>query len=320
MRNIFAREVEKMMGEDKDIVFMTAECGFNVVEPIAEKYPDRFYNLGIAEQSLVGTAAGVALQGMKPVAYTMAAFLSMRAYEQIRVDVAYQNLPVVLASVIPGLGYGNSGPTHHSIEDAALMRVLPNMTVVYPSCAMDVIAAAHQLIGCGRPCYIGLGRAPADYCATYLETDFKVGKAIQVRDGHDAAILANGVMVSNAVKAAEILQTEGLSVRVINMHTIKPLDVECIERSIAECGVLITVEESSVIGGLGGAVAEYLAERREKNYQFRRLGIPDTYGEVIGTQAFMQKKYQIDAEGIARKIRELCDGRSEREISKLEKP
>jgi len=305
MRNIFVREIEKMMQEDERIVFLTAECGFRVVEPLQEKYPERFYNLGIAEQSLVGTAAGMALRGFRPVAYTMAMFLTMRAYEQIRVDIAYQKMPVILAGVIPGLGYGNSGPTHHSIEDAAIMRVLPNMTVVYPSCAVDVTASVHQLFCEQKPCYIGLGRVPLDYEAPYGEDAFKVGEAICVRDGTDIALLTYGIMVSNAVKAAKILQTQGISVRVINMHTIKPLDTACIDQAVRECGVIVTAEEESVIGGLGGAVAEYLAEQEHKNYRFKRIGVPDTYGDRIGTQQFMQKIYKLDADGIVDQIKEI---------------
>ena len=309
MRNIFVKEIENLMEHDEKIVFLSAECGFNVVESLQEKYPERFYNLGIAEQSLVGTAAGVSLRGLKPVAYTMAMFLSMRAYEQIRVDVAYQQLPVILAGVIPGLGYGNSGPTHHSIEDAAILRVLPNMTIVYPSCKTDVIAATHQLLSLGKPSYIGLGRAPLDYQESYGISDFTIGKALQIRDGKDAAVFTYGALLPNVVKAAEILEKKGFSIKIINMHTLKPLDTDCIDRVMSECKILISAEEESIIGGLGGAMAEYLAEKQNKNYIFKRMGIPDTYGNVIGTQAYMHKMYHIDAHSIAERIVELCEER-----------
>lgn len=303
MRNIFVKEVEKMMEYNKEIVFLTAESGFSVVESLQAKYPDRFYNLGIAEQSLVTTATGVALRGLKPIAYTMAMFLSMRAYEQIRVDVTYQNIPVILAGIIPGLGYGNAGPTHHSIEDAAILRVLPNMTVMYPSCEIDVIAATHQIIDYGKPCYIGLGRNPANYKANYDESAFTIGKAIRIRDGKDVAIITYGSVLPNVVKAAELLETQGIIARIINMHTIKPLDTKCIEEAINDCGVIITAEEESIIGGLGGAVAEFLAELDNKDYRFKRLGIPDTYGETTGSHTYMQRLYHIDAEGIANSVR-----------------
>lgn len=304
MRNIFVNEIHKQMQKQENVIFLTAECGFNVVEEIERDFPERFYNTGIAEQSLVGTAAGACLRDFKPVAYTMAMFLTMRAYEQIRVDVAYQKLPVLLAGVIPGLGYGNSGPTHHVIEDAAIMRVLPNMTVVYPSCEEDVRAAARQGLAMKTPCYIGLGRAPADYRAPYQESEFQIGKAICVREGNDVAIISYGATLPNAVAAADILEKDGIRARVINMHTIKPLDTEAIDQAEADCGCVITVEEENIIGGLGGAVAEYLAEHDNRRCRFKRLGIPDTYGDVIGTQAYLQELYGIDAGGIAKQIKE----------------
>lgn len=307
MRNIFANEINHQMRKREDVVFLTAECGFGVVESIEREFPERFYNLGIAEQSLVGTAAGISLRGLRPVAYTMAMFLTMRAYEQIRVDVAYQNLPVLLAGVIPGLGYGNSGPTHHVIEDAAIMRVLPNMTVVYPSCEADVRAAARQGLTMSGPCYIGLGRAPGNYQAPYTEADFQIGKSILVRDGRDAAIISYGPTLPNAAAAADLLEKDGIHVRVINMHTIKPLDTEAIRQAVSDCGLILTVEEENIIGGLGGAVAEYLAEQSGQKYRFKRIGIPDTYGDVIGSHGYLQKLYGIDADGIAKQVRECLE-------------
>lgn len=304
MRNIFVHEVNQQMRERGDVIFLTAECGFNVVEPIEQEFPERFYNVGIAEQSLVGTAAGLCLRGLKPVAYTMAMFLTMRAYEQIRVDVAYQNLPVLLAGVVPGLGYGNSGPTHHVIEDTAIMRVLPNMTVVYPSCEADVRAAARQGLSMSGPCYIGLGRASKDYHAPYSETAFQIGKAICVREGRDVALISYGPALPNTVAAADLLEKDGVHVRVINMHTIKPLDVAVIQQAATDCGLIMTIEEENIIGGLGSAVAEYLAEHGGQKCRFKRIGVPDTYGEVFGSHSYLQKLFGIDADGIARQVKE----------------
>lgn len=304
MRSIFVDEIKRIMRDDQAVVFLTAECGFNVVEGLAAEFPERYYNLGIAEQSLVGTAAGVALRGLKPIAYTMAMFLTMRAYEQIRVDVAYQDLPVILAGVVPGLGYGNSGPTHHSIEDAAIMRALPNMTVVYPGNEVDVRAAAHQALELARPCYIGLGRAPAGMDIPYTADRFRIGKAIRMTEGMDAAVLAYGAMLPEAMKAAKMLQNEGVGLRVYNMHTIKPLDSDTIEEAANETGVIFTLGEENTVGGLGGAVAEYLAENNSVKCRFKRLGIPDTYGTATGRQAWLHQYYGIDAESVAAAVRE----------------
>lgn len=305
MRNIFVDEVRRVMREDKRVVFLTAECGFNVVEGLESEFPERFYNLGIAEQSLVGTAAGVALRGLRPIAYTMAMFLTMRAYEQIRVDVAYQNLPVILAGVIPGYGYGNSGTTHHSIEDAAIMRVLPNMTVVYPGCETDVRTAVHQALKLNSPIYIGLERAPVGMVDPYSADSFQIGRAIQMTTGSDAAIFAYGAMLPVALHASDLLARDGVYLRVYNMHTVKPLDEETIECAARECGVLLTLEEQNIIGGLGGAVAEYLAEHDEIRCRFKRLGTPDTYGNATGSQAWIHKQFNIDAVGVSAEIREI---------------
>lgn len=299
MRNIFVNEIQQIMREDPDVVFVSAECGFNVVESLAAEFPNRFYNTGIAEQSMVGTVAGMALRGLKPVGYTMAMFLTMRAYEQIRVDVAYQNLPVVLAGVIPGYGYGNSGTTHHSIEDTAILRVLPNMTVVYTSCETDVRAAARQAVNYGKPIYIGLGRNNPNYQPEYSQTDFQIGKAIRLTDGRDAAIFATGVMLTEAMGAYDILKEKGINISVYNMHTVKPLDVDAVKAAAEECGVIYTLEEENVIGGLGGALAELIAESDDIHCRFKRFGVPDTYGQGSGSIAWLRKQAGIDDQSIA---------------------
>ena len=302
MRNIFVNEMQQIMREKENVVFLSAECGFNVVEGLAAEFPDRYYNTGIAEQSLIGTAAGVALRGLTPVAYTMAMFMTMRAYEQIRVDVAYQNLPVILAGVIPGYGYGNSGTTHHVIEDTAILRVLPNMTVVYTSCETDVRAAARLAVEYGKPIYIGLGRNNPKYSVDYSVADFKIGKAIQLTDGNDAALFATGVMVQEAMEVQRLLSEKGINISVYNMHTVKPLDVAAIAEAGNRCGTIYTLEEENVIGGLGGAVAEVIAERDDIDCRFKRFGVPDTYGEASGSIAWLRKQAGIDAQSVAAEI------------------
>ena len=302
MRNIFVNEIQQIMREDSDVVFVSAECGFNVVEGLAAEFPDRYYNTGIAEQSMVGTVAGMALRDLKPVGYTMAMFLTMRAYEQIRVDIAYQNLPVVLAGVIPGYGYGNSGTTHHSIEDTAILRVLPNMTVVYTSCETDVRAAARLAVNYKKPIYIGLGRNNSDYQPGYSQRDFQFGEAIRLTDGKDAALFATGVMVPEAMSAYQKLKAKGIHISVYNMHTVKPLDTQTVRKAAEESGVIYTLEEENVIGGLGGAVAEFLAESDDIHCRFRRFGVPDTYGRGSGSISWLRKQAGIDAESVAGRI------------------
>jgi transketolase len=307
MRTIFVDEVKKIMHEDDRVVFLMSECGFSVTESLEKEFPARFYNTGIAEQSLVGTAAGIALRGLRPIAYNMAMFLTMRAYEQIRVDVCYQNLPVVLAGVGPGLGYGAAGTTHHSIEDTAIMRVLPNMTIVFPSNELDVRQAVRQIIALGTPCYIGLGRAPKQFNIPYPADMFQIGKAIQMTEGKDAAIFAYGTMIPVAMDAAALLKQEGILLRVYNMHTIKPLDENTIRQAADECGVIFSLEEESVIGGLGGAIAEYIAEKDDIQCRFRRIGIPDLYLDSAGSYPWLLKQFGLDPASVADKVKKVLN-------------
>jgi transketolase len=308
VRTIFVDELTKIAREDKRIVFLMSECGFSVTEHFEEEFPGRFYNTGIAEQSLVGTAAGVALRGLRPIAYNMAMFLTMRAYEQIRVDVCYQNLPVILAGVGPGLGYGAAGTTHHSIEDVAIMRVLPNLTIVFPACELDVRQAARQAVALGRPCYIGLGRAPRQLTVPYSADMFQIGKAIRMTEGNDAAVFAYGSMIPIAIDAADLLKKEGLVLRVYNMHTIKPLDKDAIDEAVRDCGVIFSLEEENIIGGLGGAIAEYIAEKDGIQCRFRRLGIPDMYLDKAGSYSWLLKQFGLDAGGIVKSIKSVVQG------------
>lgn len=305
MRSIFVDEIAKISEQDERIVFLMAECGFSVVEKYADRFPERFYNLGIAEQSLVGTAAGMALRGLRPIAYTMAMFLTMRAYEQIRVDVAYQNLPVILAGVGPGIGYGAAGITHHAIEDLAIMRALPNMHIVFPGNEIDVRACANQAVELGKPIYIALARNPQKLEVPYSAACFKIGKAIRMNEGKDAALFTCGSMLPVAMEAAKLLSNQGLALRVYNMHTVKPLDTDAIEEAIAECDVLFSLEETTIIGGLGGAMAEHVAENTP--CRFKRLGIRDVYLDRMGDYQWLLKKLGIDAEGVAASILEVMN-------------
>jgi len=301
VRDIFLDEITKIAREDSRVVFVTAECGFSVTEGFAEEFPQRYYNVGIAEQSHIGTSAGLALRGLRPVAYNMAMFLTMRSFEQIRQDVAYQNLPVLLAGVGPGMGYGQAGTSHHAHEDMALMRTLPNMTIVCPASEIDVRAAVRQFFEMDSPMYLSLPRAPQGLEIPY--SNFAIGKAIQMTDGSDAAIFAAGSMLPIAMQAAKILADEGKSIRIYNMHTIKPLDTTAISKAAKECGAVFSLEEASIIGGLGGAMAEYISENAQ--CKFKRLGIADRYPERMGDYPWLLNHYGIDAPGIANSIREV---------------
>jgi transketolase len=291
------------MSEDKDVVFLMSECGFSVTESLEREFPDRFFNIGIAEQSLVGTAAGAALRGLRPIAYNMAMFLTMRAYEQIRVDVCYQNLPVVLAGIGPGLGYGAAGVTHHSIEDVAIMRVLPNLTIVFPSCELDVREATRQAFKLNGPCYIGLGRAPKQFSVPYNVDNFEIGKANKITDGYDAAVFTYGSMIPVAMDVAAQLKKDGIALSVYNMHTIKPLDTEAVIEAANKFEVIFSLEEENIIGGLGGAIAETLAENDNVHCKFRRFGVPDVYIDKAGSYPWLLEQFGLNTESLIKKIK-----------------
>lgn len=304
MRTAFIKELRELARANDDIVLVTAECGFSVTEGFAEEFPARYFNTGIAEQSMVGTTAGIALRGLRPVGYTMAMFLTMRAFEQIRVDVSYQNLPVILAGVGSGLGYGNAGTTHHATEDIALMRTLPNLAIFVPSCETDVKAGLRAALARSGPSYFSLVRGTAGFTVPYGVEAVVPGKAIRMTDGADAAIFTCGSLLPVAMEAEAALRKEGVDARVYNMHTVKPFDADTVLLAAKECGALFSLEEGVVNGGLGSAMAECLAEARI-GMPFRRLGIADQYLETSGNHAWLRAQYGIDAKGVVKSVKEV---------------
>jgi len=242
----------------------------------AAKYPERFFNFGLAEANMTCAAAGIAHSGLIPFASTFALFGAGRAYEQIRNSVAYVNANVKFGLSHSGLSVGEDGGSHQSIEDIALMRVVPNMTIFVPCDSMETKKAVFAAARIKGPVYIRVAR-PVVETFTTEATPFVPGKANVLRDGDDVCVIATGLMVKEALKAAEILAGKGLRASVVNMHTIKPFDNECVLKMAAKCGVIVSVEEHSVIGGLGSAVAEALAGNSAA--KFKRLGIQDRFGE-----------------------------------------
>jgi transketolase len=286
---------------DPDVSASTRTCLF------AERFPDRFFNMGISEQDLVGTAAGLAIAGKIPVATGFAVFLVGRGWEQIRNTVARQSLNVKIVATHAGLSDYGDGASHQSIADVALMRVLPNMTVVVPADDASVDMALGASVALDSPVYVRLSRAitPKIYEKT---GDYALGKATVLREGSDATIIANGVMVSMALAAASELAHEGLDVRVLDMSTVKPLDVESVAKAAFETGAIVTAEEHSVIGGLGGAVSEFLAESRPT--PMRRIGISDRFGCSSRTYGELLESFGLTPTAIADGVRTLMRNRA----------
>ena len=283
---------QKVLACDADLAHATMSAYF------ADEYPDRFYNFGIAEADMMAASAGLAQCGYTVFANTFAIFGAGRAFEQVRNAICYTNANVKVACSHAGPSCGEDGGSHQAVEDISLMRTLPNMTVLVPADAVEMEKAVFAAAKFNGPCYIRTGRLPTDICTT-AETPFEIGKANVLREGTDAAIIACGIMVPQALLAAEALAAKGLSVKVIDMHTIKPLDEEAV-KAAAATGAVVTAEEHSIIGGLGSAVAEVLAESA-CGVPFERVGIKDRFGQS-GKPAMLFEEYGLTDKAITEAV------------------
>lgn len=291
-RDGFGKALLEMGSENTKVVALCADLAESVrVHHFAEKYPDRYFQIGIAEQDLIGTAAGLGLSGYIPFATTYAVFAAQRANEQIRLAACYNQANVKIAVSHAGLTCGEDGATHQALEDIASMRVMPNMTVIVPADAEEAYEATKASAQIEGPVYLRLGRTPVPVLTTGLG-HFEIGKARKLGDGNDVTLIACGIMFEKAVTASEMLAKEGIEATVINMHTIKPLDQNTIIEQAKKTGCMVTAEEHSIIGGLGGAVAEVLAENVP--VPLIRVGTKDTFGES-GPPEELLKKYGLTA-------------------------
>ncbi len=301
-RQSYGEELARLGEENKNIVVLDADLSTATkTEIFAEKFPDRFINVGIAEQNLMGIAAGLSTFGKIPYASTFAVFAAGRAYEQIRNSIAYPKLNVKICATHAGITVGEDGATHQMLEDLSLMRSLPNMTVMCTSDDTQTRWAVREISKIKGPVYLRLCRlaTPIIYEPVDEINKFEIGKAVQIGEGTDASILATGVTVSEAIKAQEILKQKGINVRVIDFHTIKPIDKEMIVKCAKETKRIITVEDHNIIGGLGSSVCEVLAE--EYPCKVERMGIMDTFGES-GKAEELLKYYKIDSMAIINKV------------------
>ena len=264
-------------------------------------YPDRFYNVGIAEQNMLGIAAGLALKGKIPYCVTYAPFGSMRASEQFRTDACYMNLPVRLITV--GSGLSPAGATHSGMEDAGIMRTMAGATVIAPGDPYSFGQLLKDSVAWDGPVYFRLGFGAGERQIYGEDADLKIGEAIELKEGKDVTVISFGVTLPDTLAAADALAEEGISVQVIDMHTIKPLDKEAVLSAMETTGKIITVEDHNVIGGLGSAVAEVIAESG-KGCAFKRLGIPDTYAH-FGTLPYLHSTYGYDKEAVIKAVKEM---------------
>lgn len=286
---------EKIVVFDADLSICTMTCGF------AKKYPLRFYNAGIAESNMVGMAAGAAACGKISLVHTFAMFAAGRVYDQIRNSVCYPRMNVKVVGTHAGLNVGEDGATHQCIEDLSLMRTIPGMTVICPCDARETKAAAEAMLAYDGPCYLRLGRSAVENVTDKLpDYQFQIGKGVVLRDGSDVTIVGTGHMVQVAIKAAKLLEGEGISARVIDLHTIKPVDKEILLKAAEDTGAIVTTEEHNVFGGLGAAVAEVLGEICP--VPIVKHGVEDTFGHS-GTIEALMERYGLTANKLVEKAK-----------------
>lgn len=301
-RDVYGEVLAELGETNKDVVVLDADLSGSTKTAIfAKKFPERFFNMGIAEQDMMGTAAGLASSGKIPFASTFAIFATGRAWEQVRQSIAYPKLNVKIVATHAGITVGEDGASHQSVEDIAVMRVIPNMTVIVPADGVETKKVIREIIKYKGPVYVRLsrGKSPVVLDDSY---SFEIGKGSVLKDGKDVSIIACGVMVSKALQAAEMLEITGVSTRVINISSIKPIDSDLIIRAAKETGCIVTAEEHSIIGGLGGAVAEVVAE----NYPVpvKRIGIEDKFG-TSGDADQLMECYGLTHDNIARAARDV---------------
>lgn len=303
MRTTFVEELTKLASKDKNVWLLTGDLGFGVFDDFQKKFPDRYLNVGVAEQNLISVAAGLAMSGKRVFAYSISTFLTMRPFEQIRDDICYQNLPVFLVGAGSAFSYNTAGCTHFALEDLGLMRTLPNMSVLAPGDAHEVRSLVNAVYHRRCPAYIRLAKK-GEPIIHKTGTEIILGKSSKLTNGEDASILVCGRQLPNAVAASEILRKEGINCRVLSFHTVKPLDKTAIIKSAKETGALVTVEEHFLNNGFGTAVAEVLSDN-SISLPFKRLGIPDKFPHGVGDQEYFLNRYGLTPSNIAAAIKKL---------------
>ena len=289
MRDTFIEELTILAESDRDVTLITGDLGFGVLDNFRKKFPKQYLNAGVAEQNMTTVAAGMAIEGKKVFTYSIGNFPTLRCLEQIRVDICYHDLNVTVVSIGGGFSYGSLGMTHHATEDLSIMRALPNMKVISPSTLKEVSGAVKALYEQEGPSYLRLDKSDAKVDGG--ENKYQLGKASRIRDGE-------------AIEASNILSKEKIECRILSMHTVKPLDFQSIIEATEETGGIITVEENTILGGLGGAVAEACVENKSFPSIFKRIGLKDTFSTIVGDQKYLRDHYNINSETIVKIVKE----------------
>jgi len=300
MRNAFADELTAIARENSAVVLLSGDIGNKLFDPLKAVDASRFYNCGVAEANMMGVAAGLALSGLRPVVYTITPFTTTRCFEQIRVDACYHGAPVVIVGTGSGLSYADLGPTHHSLEDMAILRTLPGMRVLAPCDPTELRLGLRAALQEDGPVYMRIGKKgePAVHAGT---PDFRIGKAIVVQPGRHVVLIAAGTIMTEVLQAAEQLRGRGITPEVVSFHTVKPLDHAYLGQVCARFDLMVTVEEHGRIGGLSGAVAEWRASRADAPPQIA-IGAADEFMHEVGTQEYARRRYGLTAEDIVKSV------------------
>lgn len=305
MRDAFVRTLVQIFRKNPDVILITGDLGFGVLTPIEKEFPDRFINAGIAEQSMTGIAAGLALEGKTAVTYSIGNFNTLRCIEQIRNDCAYHNANVKIVSIGGGFAYGPMGMTHHATEDLAIMRSIPGTVVFAPADSIEAEAATTTMFDIPGVCYLRLGRGGEP--KVHQSAIGNVRKALQLRQGKDVVIFSTGTILDECRKACELLQALKITPYLYSFPTVKPIDAETIALLAQKCQHIFTVEEHTIVGGFGSAVAEVLAEQQGNRAQLHRLGLKDQFTSIVGSREYLREHYGLSASSIADAVRSALD-------------
>lgn len=302
MRNAFAKTITELATQDERVVLLSGDIGNKLFDEFKAKHPKRFFNCGVAEANMISLAAGMAMCGLRPFAYTIASFITYRVIEQIRLDAGYHHLPVTVVGVGAGLSYASLGATHHTLEDIAMLRSIPGIKVICPGDSMEIKAALPALLKQNDPAYVRIGKKGEPVFHKEVPSNYQIGKSLQIRDGKDISILSTGNMLPSAVTVAEELNKKGISAAVYSFHTVKPLDEQTLTQRFQSDRLVCTLEEHSVIGGFGSAVAEWYVGKEKLKAKLIRFGTPDSFLHEAGEQEHARKVCGIEEHQLIEKI------------------
>lgn len=310
MRDHFIKQLCELVQHDSRITLITGDLGFGVFDEYRRRFPGQFINAGVAEQNMTGLATGLALEGRIVFTYSIGNFPTLRCLEQIRNDACYHEANVKVIAIGGGFSYSSLGISHHATEDLAIMRSLPNLTVLSPCGYWETVNATEAISKMSGACYLRLDKSAGDDTPRNEGEKYRIGKARTLRQGEDCAIFVTGGILEEVLQATELLEAKGISAMIVSVHTIKPFDTESVLNACRETGAIITVEEHTICGGLGGIVAETLLDHGVHPSRFLRIGLEAGFSSIVGSQKYLRQRYGLDAETISTRIQDLFNKRT----------